>query len=316
LGGNPVKLMREAGLGQPQFRNPNTYISYSKLAELLEITALACDCPLFGLLLARRQTSAVLGDLPLILSQRGTVGDALENIDQFLYLHARGAQLKQRYRGDTVELELVFEISSPRGLNQLIQMSVGHLANFTAELLNIDKASQPIFLRQHTPRLEGRESGPHPYSRVTFDADHDGIRLPARWLDRKSHRNEQVLQAHFQDYLRQLQQRYPDNLQDQVRDIVGRMLPTGECSVEQVAATLDLHPRVLQKRLQQLGSSYGTLLRETRREIAEQHLRHGAMGVTELALNLGYADVSVFSRNFKRWTGLSPRKWQSTRSQR
>jgi AraC-like DNA-binding protein len=34
------------------------------------------------------------------------------------------------------------------------------------------------------------------------------------------------------------------------------------------------------------------------------------MSVTDLALNLGYADVSVFSRHFKQWTGLSPRNWQ------
>ena len=45
-------------------------------------------------------------------------------------------------------------------------------------------------------------------------------------------------------------------------------------------------------------------------EIAEQHLRYRSMAVTELALNLGYADVSVFSGNFRQWTGLSPRAWQ------
>ena len=83
-----------------------------------------------------------------------------------------------------------------------------------------------------------------------------------------------------------------------------------------MAGRLNLGVRTMRRRLQKLGSSYGTLLRETRREIAEQHLRHGAMGVTELALNLGYADVAVFSRNFKCWTGLSPRQWQSARSQR
>jgi hypothetical protein len=37
---------------------------------------------------------------------------------------------------------------------------------------------------------------------------------------------------------------------------MGHMLPIGECRIERVAATLDLHPRVLQKRLKQLGSSY------------------------------------------------------------
>jgi len=314
LGGNPVQLMQDVGLNQTQFRNPNTYISYSRLAELLEITASACNRPLFGLLLARRQTSSVLGDLPVILSQHVTVRKALEDTDRYLYLHARGVKLQQQTRGDNLELGLAFEISSPRGLDQLIQMSTGHLADFTAELLNIDKYSLPLFLRQHAPGHSAQRPEQPFYTRIQFNADNNCIRIPKRWLDRKSHRNEQAIREHFADYLRRLQQRYPDNLQDQVRDLVGRILPGGECSGERVAAALGLHPRVLQKKLQQQGTSYSKLLRETRMEIAEQHLRHKTMGITDLALNLGYAEVSVFSRNFKQWTGLSPRQWQSEKN--
>jgi AraC-like DNA-binding protein len=118
------------------------------------------------------------------------------------------------------------------------------------------------------------------------------------------------LSEHLRSYLAALQQRYPDNLCDQVRDVIGKLLPSGECSLEQVAATLDLQPRVLQLRLKRERSSYGELLRETRRDVAEQHLRHGSLSVTDLALKLGFAETSVFSRSFKAWTGQSPREWQ------
>ena len=309
LGGNPVQLIKAAGLGPGQFRDSNTYISYSKMAELLEISATACEQALFGLLLAQRQTSNVLGDLPLLLSREDTVADSLASVNRYLYLHARGVQLQQRLRGDRVELGLSFEFSSPQGLEQLTQMSIAHLANFTAGLLNIDRHSLTLFLRQPEPRAASDNAGVSPY-RLQFGAANNCIRFSRRWLAKKSHRNEQALDAHLQDYLRRLQQRYPDSLQEQVRDIIGRTLPSGECSLERVAATLDLHPRVLQKRLKKLGSSYGRLLRQTRLDIARQHLRHGNMAVTDLALNLGYAEVSVFSRNFKQWTGLSPRQWQ------
>jgi len=110
--------------------------------------------------------------------------------------------------------------------------------------------------------------------------------------------------------LRRLQQRYPDNIQDQVCHIIGQTLPSGECSIDRVATSLGLHPRVLQKRLNKEGSTYAQLLQQTRLAIAKQHLSFKSMTITDLALNLGYADVSVFSRNFKRWTGRSPRDWQ------
>jgi AraC-like DNA-binding protein len=310
LGGNPVKLVRRAGLSTAQFRNPNTYIAYPKLAELLELGASACARADFGLLLASRQTSTVLGDLPLLLSRHRSSGAALDEINQYLYLHARGVRLEQREIGDEVELKLQFDISSRLGINQLLQLSIGHLANFTTDIMGLEKGSLTLHLCQEMPVELAAAGSRLPYPRVSFGAGSDSVRVPSRWLRKPSRWDEQALRSHLQDYLSQLEQRYPDNLPDQVREVAGRILPSGECSLERVAATLDLHPRVLQKRLKKLGSSYGDLLQQTRREIAEQHLRHGSMSITELALNLGYADVSVFSRHFRKWTGRSPRQWQ------
>lgn len=310
LGENPVRLMARVDLSHAQFRNPNTYISYTRLAELLQITADACADPLFGLRLSQLQTSTVLGDLAMTLAQLPTVRDALDGVDRHLYLHARGVHLQQVMREDALQLELDFDISSSMGLQQIIQMSVGQLANFITELLDLARPRFPLLLRQPPPESGDRHPDPPLLPRVEFGATGNGIRIPAVWLERTPQRDEEALQRHFQEYLRQLEQRYPDNLQDQVRDIVGQILPSGECRIERVAAMLDLHPRVLQKRLQKVGASYVKLLQQTRRELAEQHLRHQSMSVTDLALNLGYADVSVFSRHFKQWTGLSPRSWQ------
>ncbi len=310
LGQNPVELLETTGLSTAQLRNPNTYVSYSKLAELLERTAAACGEPLFGLRLAQLQTSSVLGGLAVTLSQHATVGDALSGVNRYLYLHARGVHLNRVERGELLALGMVFEISSPLGIDQLAQLSVGQMATFTRDLLGPGEASFPLLLRQNDPGGGSGQAVRHCAGKVEFGAAIDGICIPQRWLGRKPQFDEEAMRQHFQDYIAQLEQRYPDNLKDQIQDIVGRLLPSGECSVERVAATLDLQPRVLQKRLQKIGTSYVALLREARLEIARQHLLARSMTITDLALNLGYADVSVFSRHFRQWTGLSPRAWQ------
>lgn len=310
LGGNPVRLLAAAGLSESLLRNPNTYLSYSKLAELLEMTAIICGEPLFGLRLARTQTSAVLGAISVTVSQQPTVGDAFANINKHLYLHARGLHVAQQQRGEEVQLELKFEITSSRGLNQLIQLSVGQLANFAAEILALPNHAISLYLRQPAPVADIGLRYAKTCEEMEFDANGDGIRLSAKLLARKPCRDEEALRRHFEDYIQLLKQRYPDSLQDQVRDIIGQALPSGECSLERVAAILELHPRVLQKRLQLQGSSYVTLLQETRLTIAREHLRFKSMSITELALNLGYADVSVFSRSFRRLTGMSARQWR------
>lgn len=310
LGQNPMELIGAAGLSNAQLRNPGTYVSYTKLAELLEISAGACNEPLFGLMLSEIQTSGVLGELAITLSQQATVGDALQSVNRYLYLHARGVHLNSLKSGDSLMLELVFDISSPRGIDQLVQMSVGQLATFTLDLLGSEQTSFPLLLRQRPPGRGVARGWKQAGLRVEFGAAGDGIRIPARWLGRRPGFDEEAMRQHFREFIHLLEQRYPGSLRDQVMDIIGQLLPTGECSVERVAATLDMQPRVLQKRLQAGGTHYAALLRETRLEIAKQHLQARSMAVTDLALNLGYAEASVFSRHFKQWTGQSPRAWQ------
>ncbi len=77
LGGqNPVEIMAAVGLSAAQFRNPDTYLAYPRLAELLEEAAARCQQPLFGVLLAERQNLQSLGDLPMLVSRAQTVGEA------------------------------------------------------------------------------------------------------------------------------------------------------------------------------------------------------------------------------------------------
>ena len=310
LGGNPNALLATAGLSSVQLRNPNNYISYSKMAELLELSAREFDEPCFGLLMAQYQNSSVLGDLNMAAFQQATVGDAFDAASRNLYLHARGVRLRVETRGESTHVLIALEVRSALGLSQIMQMSVVQVANFLRDLLQLNEPKFPLLLQQQEPDINTSIVDKALLSRVRFGSAQDGIRFASNWLEYKPNFDDESLRIHLRDYLATLQERYPDNLRDQAKDIIGQLLATGECSLENIASTLDIHPRVLQLRLQQVGCSYGQLLRETRLEIAEQHLRHRSLSVTDLALKLGYSETSTFSRSFKQWTGLSPRQWQ------
>ena len=92
--------------------------------------------------------------------------------------------------------------------------------------------------------------------------------------------------------------------------IIQSVLATGEATLSVVANLLNLHPRQLQTELQQRRSSFRQLLDEVRYSEAQLQLSHSFISLTDLALGLGYADETAFSRAFKRWSGLSPSQWR------
>ena len=94
-----------------------------------------------------------------------------------------------------------------------------------------------------------------------------------------------------------------------VEDLIRRLLPSGQCSLSLVADTLSVTERTLQARLESEDSSFRELLEKVRREVATYHLRRGDMQLTQLALVLGYSELSAFSRGFRSWYGVSPRQW-------
>jgi AraC-like DNA-binding protein len=105
-------------------------------------------------------------------------------------------------------------------------------------------------------------------------------------------------------------------LRERVRRVLRRVLIAGDpesgTSLERMAVLFGLHPRTLNRRLQAEGTSFRALLEETRYRIACQLLRDTRLPVLELAVALGYADVTAFSRAFRRWSGTSPTRWRAT----
>lgn len=313
FGINAFELIQSAGLSSAQFRNPNHYISYRKMAELLERCSARCGAPFFGFMLAEMDNPSILGDLPMTISQEPTVGGALTQLNNYIYLVAGGVNITQKAQDKkNTALAMQFEFKTPLGLNQLIQLSVASMVNITAQLMGVDRHTLSIHLSQaESENTPDNRSGYYP--QTTFSSSFDGILLPASALKQRTHLDERALQLHFRKRLHHLQERYPDNFQNQVQALIGQLLPSSECSVENIAADLDLHPRMLQLKLQQEGTNYKTLLKQTRQTIAEQHLEVGSIAITDLALNLGFSDISVFSRSFKKWTGYCPREWKSKR---
>ena len=89
------------------------------------------------------------------------------------------------------------------------------------------------------------------------------------------------------------------------------LLSAGNVTQQEVADSLHMSLRTLQRKLSEENTSYKELLDETRRELANQYLRQATLSVSEVTYLLGFSEPSNFSRAFKRWTGRTPSEFRA-----
>jgi AraC-like DNA-binding protein len=76
---------------------------------------------------------------------------------------------------------------------------------------------------------------------------------------------------------------------------------------------MNLSRSSLQRRLREEDTTYRAVLQEVRCELAGKMLLDGSKTLNEVSFLLGFADLSAFSRAFKRWTGLAPTAYVESR---
>lgn len=306
---NPTALMKSVGLGPAILWDPDLYIPYSRLAALLENTALRCNAPDFGLQLGLRQGLGVLGALGPALCLQKTVADALLIMRKNLDFHARGVSLDTRIESPWIDLNMRFAFESEWPCAQLTALSMTLLIKSIEQLHG--RSDRPVLVGLQFPKPQGRERYSSSFGcKVLFEQNENMVRYPLEGLALPIQIG-QSLRDQLSQQWRQNGKNAPNTaLENQVQSAISALLPTGECSLEMVARILAINPRSLQIQLKAKHLSFGLILQKTRQHLACQHLEQSDMDMTTLAMNLGYAEQAVFSRAFKKWMGASPSQWR------
>ena len=84
----------------------------------------------------------------------------------------------------------------------------------------------------------------------------------------------------------------------------------GMPNLAELAHTLNLSTRTLDRHLQREGTGFRDLRNRVQLDKARQMLSEHAQSITQIAHELGYSDAANFSRAFKREAGLSPRAYR------
>jgi AraC-like DNA-binding protein len=93
---------------------------------------------------------------------------------------------------------------------------------------------------------------------------------------------------------------------ERVRAELLRMLPADQGTMADVAQSLSVSTRTLQRRFRDGQTTFQNVLAATRTRLARHYLAVGDLSADQISFLLGYDDPKSFYRAFRTWTGVTP----------
>ena len=109
-------------------------------------------------------------------------------------------------------------------------------------------------------------------------------------------------------YLRSLYQQ--DDIAGELKRKLADLMARGEANADAACRSLMLSRRTLQRRLKAEKTSFQKVLKEVRAELAVKYLRDARLKSLEIAMLLGYSNISSFTTAFKSWYNMPPAEYR------
>lgn len=315
LGGDPGPLLERYGIAPGIELVEDAFVPYAALARMLAAAADELDCPDFGLRLAAWQGLHILGPVAVIARNSASVLEAFLEIGRYLHVHSPALRLSVAgpddpgFRAGATTFHFAIEEKGLPYIAQSYELSLANGVRIARLLAGEDLSPQTVAFRHR--RLGPPEAYAAAFgSRVEFEADWCGISLsdaaathPIDNADAETHR---IVARYLETAFRPGEEVGP-----RVAALVRRLLPTGTCGADAVARQLALHPRTLQRRLADEGTTFAAIVDAERSEQAARLLGNPGLQLRQVAGLLGYTEQSTFNRSFRRWYGTTPRDFRA-----
>ncbi|MGW7434619.1 AraC family transcriptional regulator [Streptomyces sp. NPDC054849] len=315
LGFDPQPLMKHVGLDTAALAVQDRWISGAAVVQVLELSAAASGHEDFGVRMAEFRRFSNLGPISLVVREEPDVRSALGLLirHQHMYNEVLDTRLSEGDGLATLKVDL--RLGEAMDTRQAIELTIAAYHRILRDFLHTRWRPLSVWFRHPAPAdisTHRRTFGPI----VEFDREFDGIVFYAGDLDAPNAMADTLLREYAHQYFQAITAPKDTTTANRVRDLIEVLLPTGRCSVEQVARSLGVDRRTVHRHLASSGETFSSLLGATRRHLAEQFVANPRRSLTEISDLLGFSSLSGFSRWFHEQFGCSPRAWRSAGSRR
>ena len=313
LGKDPAVILSKVGLTPKEARDPAIRLEVRTVIKLLELTAEAVQDEWLGFHLARSFDLREIGLVYYVIASSDRLADALRNAERYSQINNEGVRLRFRVQDGSAVVALDYVNVARHADRHQIEFWLVTLVRICRQVTSGRLAPSRLKTRHFRDRMPA-EVRAFLGVDIEFGANVDEIWFPQQIaplsvVGRDEYLNK-LLRRHAEEALaRKPRERL--TVRSRAEDILSELLPHGKATAAEVARRLGMSSRTLSRKFVEEGTSFAEILDQMRAALAKRYLHDETLPVSEIAWLLGYQEISSLTHAFKRWTGVTPRRFRS-----
>lgn len=306
-GGNRREILSAIGLDDTRLRNPLSRLSWQVAIRFFKILQTHFNDPAVHLRLGEKAAMHNFSDFGYATRLETDLASVIKAHVQLQPLRQNIVRTEFHSEGKPPFFTWEYSPDLLQNYASFVEFSVMTFARLSRQVLDeppllrlVDFRHQPQFdvaiyeaafgcdvsfgMPQTRMEIAGRQVfRPSPFAnRALFDAASERYERPAKWmLTGKTH----LAFSYF--YL-------------------ASELDKSPLTLDRMAASFGMSERTLRRKLVDEGMSFRNLLDHVRKDMCKLYFMENTRSLSEIALLLGYSDLSAFTRAYKNWTGIPP----------
>ena len=245
-----------------------------------------------------------------------TLGEGVRQVIGFFDLVDRRILWDLDEAADTVRLRLRFDGVSDPLPRPPVEYTLG--AFLTSLRLTTRVEVRPLRVEVSFPDPGGDAAAEHRrvLGPMVYEAETTSVRFAGSTWRRSLPTADGALAAMLADLAARQVRELPsdDDLRTRLHRAVGSALTGGPPTLADVARSLAVSERSLQRRLSEEGTTFRDEVDAVRQVTATMLLEDPGLALSEVSWLLGFSDQRAFTRAFRRWSGTTPSAWRAGRA--
>lgn len=308
---NPEPIFSQCGIVSSRFDELDAALPAHQVANLLELAAQYSDNPCMGLHMAQRYHYESASLVILAMLAAPSVGDGIRCLCHYDRYVDTAIVINFDFSKPLAEFS--YRVIVPEGV-AVCQLNE-YLQGFLVQALNT-ATRIPVPIKQvcfsHDNDQNASVLRDFFQAPVKFSCPDNRLFFDRSYLQERFHTSHNLLHEILVNAMKTyfVSEQSGNGFVDILCREIIRCGADESATLEKIAERLAISPRTLRRRLSSEGRSFQEVKNLARAKRAKYYLRRTTMPIAEIAYELGFSELSAFSRAFRSWVGQAPQAYR------